>query len=213
MKELRCTLVSDGSSDRALIPSLTWLLQQHQVKYPIQFEWADLRRLRKPPQGLAQRIEKSLELYPCDLLFVHRDAERSSRQRRVKEIHKALAEVGSWSAGRTVCVVPVRMMEAWLLIEETALRQAAGNPLGKKPLQFPPIEALERLPSPKKTLHKLLRQASELTGRRLRKFPVSAGVQIVAGRIDDFSPLQVLPAFAALEGEIGGVVKEQGWRG
>ncbi len=28
-KELQCTLLSDGSSDKALIPILTWLLEQH----------------------------------------------------------------------------------------------------------------------------------------------------------------------------------------
>ena len=90
MRELRYTLVSDGSSDRALLPILSWLLIEHRVLCPIQAEWADLGRLRNPPKTLASRIEWSLDLYPCDMLFVHRDAEiraeRRSYQQRKAEI-------------------------------------------------------------------------------------------------------------------------------
>ncbi len=76
MRELRFTLVADGSSDRALLPIFIWLLREHFGRIPIQPEFADLRRLPNPPRELFERIAKSVELYPCDLLFVHRDAER-----------------------------------------------------------------------------------------------------------------------------------------
>ncbi|MEH2437636.1 MAG: hypothetical protein V7K25_25980 [Nostoc sp.] len=42
MKELCYTLLSDGSSDKALMPILTWLLREHQVECAIQSNWADL---------------------------------------------------------------------------------------------------------------------------------------------------------------------------
>ena len=124
MRELRYTLVSDGSSDRALLPILTWLLDEHRVRCPIQAEWADLRRLPSPPKNLAPRIEKSLELYPCDLLFVHRDAENRSYDQRRAEIDGVLATIGLTNPP-SVCVVPVRMLEAWLLFDEAALRRAS----------------------------------------------------------------------------------------
>ena len=76
MRELRFTLMADGSSDMALLPILVWLLRRHFGSIPIQPEFADLRRLQNPPNELFERIAKSIELYPCDLLFVHRDAER-----------------------------------------------------------------------------------------------------------------------------------------
>ena len=79
-------MVGDGSSDRALIPILTWLLRQHWDDVPIQPEFADLRWLPKPPRELSRRIDKSMELYPCDLLFVHRDAEGESVEQRREEI-------------------------------------------------------------------------------------------------------------------------------
>jgi hypothetical protein len=45
MKEIRYTLITDGSSDRALISILTWLLIELGVNIPIQSAWADLARL------------------------------------------------------------------------------------------------------------------------------------------------------------------------
>ena len=136
MKELRYTLVSDGSSDRALLPILSWLLDAHGVHYPIQADWADLRRLPDPPKNLASRIEKSLELYPCDLLFVHRDAENCTLARRKAEISEILTAM-SLARPPAVCVVPVRMLEAWLLFDEAALRRASGNPNGRTPPATP----------------------------------------------------------------------------
>ena len=120
--------MADGASDRALLPVLRWLLRQHCENLPIQPGFSDLRRLRKPPRRLAERIERSIELYPCDLLFVHRDAETESIDKREEEIRAALEESARGKMAPVICVVPVRMQEAWLLIDETALRRAAGNP-------------------------------------------------------------------------------------
>ena len=71
MQRLSYTLVSDGASDRALIPILSWLLRNLCGSLPIQSARADLRRLRNPPRSLVDRIQRSVALYPCDLLFVH----------------------------------------------------------------------------------------------------------------------------------------------
>ena len=204
MRGLRFTLVADGASDRALLPVLRWLLRQHCENLPIQPGFSDLRRLRKPPRRLAERIERSIELYPCDLLFVHRDAETESIDKREEEIRAALEESARGKMAPVICVVPVRMQEAWLLIDETALRRAAGNPAGSRPLDMPDVTRLEDLPDPKRTLHDLLRQASELHGRRLTKFNRDLGSHAhqVADRIDDFGPLRELAAFRRLEGHV-----------
>jgi hypothetical protein len=210
MRELRYTLVSDGSSDRALLPILSWLLVEHKVLCPIQPEWADLRRLPNPPVDLTSRIQQSLELYPCNLLFVHRDAEKQSYARRKAEINTALANISAINAP-SVCVVPVRMMEAWLLFNEPALRWAAGNPNGQTPLELPHPTSFEQLPNPKNVLHKLLRDASELRGRRLRRFDVRRSAGRVTEYIHDFGQLRTLPAFNALEADIQQIVTINQW--
>ena len=203
MRELTFTLLADGPSDAALIPILRWSLRQHMQLTTIQSEWADLRRLPNPPRDLPSRILEALKLYPCDVLFVHRDAENQNPNLRYSEIEEAMervaAEIGS---KKYVCIVPVRMQEAWLLINQAAIRRAAGNPNGKNALAMPDVSEIESIQSPKNRLLQLLKDASELRGRRLKKFRPTKHVHLIAANISDFSPLRQLPAFQRLEADI-----------
>ena len=202
MERLRFTLLADGASDRALLPVLTWLLRQYWSGIPIQSEFSDLRHLRNPPRSLSQRIDRSIELYPCDLLFVHRDAERESVEKRQEEVREALERSERGRTLPVICVVPVRMQEAWLLIDESALKKAAGNPASRQNLPMPDARRLEDLPDPKMVLRDLLRQASGHRGaRRLKKFNRDLGgcVHRVAQQIGDFGLLRGLTAFRELE--------------
>ena len=200
MEACSLTLVTDGTADRALIPPLTWLLHQGLPGIAVRIEWADLARLPQRPSGLAARIKAALDYYPCDVLLVHRDAERERREKRVAEIRSAIQETST--AIPHVCVVTVRMQEAWMLIDEAAIRGAAGNPNGNVALALPKLQRLEEEPDAKSVLHDLLRQASELTGRRLKKFSASANAHRVAELIGDWRPLRKLPAFVAFEKEL-----------
>ena len=211
MKEIRYTLVSEGSSDRALLPILNCLLRQHTAGYAIQAEWAELRHLPRPPREFAAKIRMSLDLYPCDVLFVHRDADKVAYNTRVTEIQRALSQVDVWDIERSIPVIPVRMTEAWLLLDEAALRHAAGNPNGRQQLEIPPLNRLEQLPDSKQILHQLLKDASELSGRHLKRFPVEASVWRITQFIHDFALLRALEAFQNLEQNVRQVVSAQGW--
>jgi hypothetical protein len=209
---LRYTLLSDGSSDTVLIPILTWLLEQHLPDYSIESAWADFRSLRRPPKLLPEKIRLALEYFPCDLLFIHRDAENQAPQWRVQEIRQALNEAAE--AGYTipvVCVIPVRMQEAWLLIDEKAIRKAANNPNGRNKLDMPHIHELEGLADPKEVLYQLLRDASEYTGRRLKQFRPEVQVHRINDFIEDFSVLFQLAAFETFHLELQECLSEQGW--
>lgn len=203
MKCLKYTLLCDGSSDRALIPIINWLFKEHFEHIPVQAEWADLYRLPQRPASLAERIDKALDYYPCDVLFIHRDAEAEPRLQRANEIGQAVKSMES-QLGHflSIPVIPVRMTEAWLLFDEEAIRTAASNPQGKIPLNLPPAKTVEDCPDPKELLYTALKSASELSGRRLKKFRPSERVHRVANLIANFSPLRVVPAFQRLETEI-----------
>jgi len=212
VSDLRYTLLSDGSSDRALLPILTWLLGQCGMRGTIIPTWADLGLLALPPKGLTARIEVSLQLYPCSLLFVHRDAESVSRESRVAEIERAARSLPpAVLALPTVAVAPVRMTEAWLLFDEHAIRTAAENPRGRQRIALPPVSRLEREFDPKATLHAALRNASGRRGRRLQQFSAEASAQSLSTLVTDFSPLRALPAFASLERYIAAAVTANGW--
>jgi hypothetical protein len=210
MNELRYTLVSDGSSDASLLPVLNWLLVENGVTRPLRPTWADLGRIKLPTNpSLADKLRISLEYYPCELLFVHRDAESQSREARVAEIENAVSAVTP--SPPVVCVIPVRMVEAWLLIDANAIKSAAGNSRYAGNLTLPDVSRLERLPDPKEILHELLKQACDLNRRRLRRYPVHQYARRVSDFIRDFSALRRLDAFNALEEEILAAIESHQW--
>lgn len=208
MKRIRYTLLSDGSSDKMLMPALDWLLKLHCPNHAIEPQWADLNRVPQPPKKLLERIKLALELYECDLLFVHRDAEKLPAVSRRQEILRALAGLNTPPA---VCVIPVRMQEAWFLFDEWAIRKAAGNPNGKQHIALPAVSTVESLPNPKETLFRLVREASELSGTRLKRLKPNRLAHNISQNIADFAPLRTVPAFECLEQELIKTIEPQGW--
>jgi hypothetical protein len=200
MESFRYTLLGDGSSDRCLSPILDWILGQIPglAGRGLVSQVADLRGIDPAPRDLAARIRAAFQQQPCEILFVHRDAERTTLEKRVTEIRQAAtsAEIPAY-----VPVVPIRMTEAWLLIEESAIRRAADNPNGRTVLGLPTLERLERESDPKRLLHECLRLASEKRGRRLEQFErdIPRRIHRVAALIHDYTPLRQLPAFTHME--------------
>ena len=103
-----------------------------------------------------------------DLLFVHRDADAAGHEERTREIVEASAKV-ELNVGQAP-IIPVRTTEAWVLLDEAAIRRVAGNPRGRELLDLPRPSRVERLAEPKETLESALVAASGCSGNRLRKF-------------------------------------------
>ncbi len=194
---LACTLLADGASDRALEPVLRWLLDTH-CPDPTNLQFAEY--LPGSPKGLAARMATALDQYPCELLFVHRDAESIHPEVRRREIDEAwtLQTVGQ----HLVAIIPVRMTEAWLLLDEAAIRSASGNPNGTMPLKLPVAARLESLKDPKELLFEALRTASGRSAGRLKAFSPEARRHRVAELMASYEPLRVLPSFVRLEAQL-----------
>lgn len=94
-----------------------------------------------------------------DIIFVHRDAESETIDSRVNEVREAVVDVlGGLPA---VAVVPIRMTEAWLLLDELAIREVAGRPSGTENLDLPPVRSVETIPNPKELLKDVLLRAGQ----------------------------------------------------
>jgi Domain of unknown function (DUF4276) len=200
-KALSVTLVADGSSDLyALTPIVTLLLDQH---CPVPFYVAQAESLGQGHQ-LEPRIRRALELFPCKLLLVHRDAEGLSIAAREKEIGEAIRQ--SQLAVPYVCAVPVRMTEAWLLADEFAIRCAAGNPSGTTPLELPRLQHIESAQA-KDALFQALQLASDLGTRRIRGFRPQQHRHRVAEALTNLAGLRKLPSFAHFETSLAGTLK------
>lgn len=194
MDVLTFTLVADGSSDRALVPLLEWLLTIKLTDRPFAVRMAE----GLPPwgDGLAARIGFAQAMYPCTALIIHRDSETEPWAVRLNQIEHA---VQNMSIQNWLPIVPIRMTEAWLLHDQRSIRRAAGRPNDSVDLALPRRQRWEAEPDPKNTLFTALRVASGLSGRRLKKFDLNSARSRVANLIDDFSYLRGLKCFDDFE--------------
>lgn len=204
---IRYTFLGDGSSDKALMKIIDWTFSQNFPELAISAQLAEFTHVREKIKTLEGRISKAIDLYPCDILFVHRDAEEVKKASQIvatreKEINEATKHV--------VCpyvpIVPVKMMETWLLTDIFAIRKAAGNRNSTVPIVLPNINKLETENNPKEMLHNCLKIASCLTGRRLESFNVGQAVHRVAEYTDDFSKLRGTYAYNKFEEKLKEVV-------
>lgn len=182
MKEMKITLIGDGSFDKTLQEIIRWLVNDLYPQQVFKIQFADFRYLPKPPSKSKpkEQMEKAKELYPFDLLIYQRDAETNTINTVAVRKSEIFSEIGYENKHTVVCVVPVKMMETWLMINKDAIKKAAGNRNYKGELSLPPIAKLEKENSPKEKLHDLLKTASNLKGRRLTKFNVHHSVHLVA---------------------------------
>jgi hypothetical protein len=92
------------------------------------------------------------------------------------------------------------MTEAWLLLDEQAIRQVAGNPNGRANLGLPTFREIERVADPKARLRECLLAASDATGRRRdmvrNRFPEHR--RQLLQRLDPNGPVASLKAWQAL---------------
>jgi hypothetical protein len=192
-------MLADGSSDEPLGRHVAALAGRHGVRLDV--VTPDFDRMNMPPgRRVRDRLQRMLELDPdFDALIVHRDAERWPRADRLNEIHAAMASLDvAWP---TVPVIPVRMTEAWLLLDEQAIREVAGRPTATESLDLPAAALVEALPDPKMRLQEALAAASGHSGRRLREFErdFPAHRRQLLDRLDRSGPVCRLPAWQALE--------------
>lgn len=160
-------LVAEGTSDHGLVPHLQELCVLCGADEATGIA-PDLGALPDPPGRQVRKcVEAAIRLEPrANLVFVHRDSDRGDPELRRQEITNAV----SGFAIKSVPVVPVRATEAWLLLDERAIRLVAENPRGRVDLKLPRPQSVHRVADPKAKLQDTLATASELSGRRLRRF-------------------------------------------
>lgn len=154
-------------------------------------------RLPPPPRKtVASKLQAVKDLGGAyDLVVLHRDADREGREPRLAEISAAARKV--MPEVPHVPVIPIRMTEAWLLLDEAEIRRVAGAPNGKTPLNLPKASRVESVPDPKAMLKETLALASGLKGRKLSTFNdrFSRNRAILLDRIDPEGPIRNVPSW------------------
>jgi hypothetical protein len=198
---IKYTLVSEGTSDQALLPILDWIFRAQRSDIAVNSEWADPGLFPNKPRGLAEKIRYSVAFFPCDVLFVHRDSDNESPSARRAEIEKAVLE-SKVDTTPYICVIPVQETEAWFLFDATAIRNYVGNPDGKEDLNLPKRSRIEQTSRPKERLLRAFEAARKSKGRRQKSYENAESLYTFALSLEDFAPLRALSAFGQLEADI-----------
>ncbi|MEU4351757.1 hypothetical protein [Streptomyces sp. NPDC023838] len=148
----------------------------------------------------AQQLSDSGHVY--DLVVIHRDSDREPPDRRRTEIAEAVAAVSPGVAH--VPVIPVRMLEAWLLLDQSAIREVAGNPNGKVALNLPKPARAESVADPKAMLKQAIATASEERGRGLQKLQArfSANRARLLQMLDREGPIKQLASWQSFADDL-----------
>lgn len=181
-RQLAYAVVADGGTDRLLVPIIQWAI--HRLDPGVEILEPEFRKRKG-------NVAEFLAAYRTgsQLVFVHRDAENAAIDVRLQEFRPLLRQ-------DVVPVVPVRMSEAWLLFDGSAIAKAAGSPSSSVPV--PALAQIETISDAKQRLDDLLfRAAGAPAGRRGRTFRRSITDRrvSVAEYITDYSPLESVPAF------------------
>ena len=209
-REVRFALLCEGSSDQALAAHLRKLLS-HCGAREVVGTAIPFGRVRPPKNRpgnlLARRIDTVLITDSAlDLVFIHRDANAVGHAARVSEIEEIMRGVRQGSDW--LPVIPVRTTEAWLLLDEAAIRRVAGNPRGNQALRLPKPSQVENVADPKETLRKALAEASGKQGRRLNTVRKSFNQhrRILLEQLPVGGALEQVPAWRFLERQVSAFV-------
>ncbi|MBB5115391.1 DUF4276 family protein [Micromonospora echinospora] len=203
--------IAEGSSDQPLAEHIQLLFYERGVE--LMLSSPEFERLSsKVTKDVESRIAAGLALNhdPVDLIVVHRDADNAGYQTRLHEITTAYAATPSQAA--LIPVIPVRMTEAWLLLDETAIRQVAGNPRGRTNLGLPKVHEVESISDPKARLADCILRAADETGRRrdVVKARFNEHRRQLLDRLEPSGPLGRLESWKRLTHAVDQVVK--GWK-
>ena len=108
-----------------------------------------------------------------------------------------------------IAVVPIQELEAWLLVDEGAIRRVVGRPKGRVDLQIPALVLIEKSSSCKDILRSALLAASETTGRgrdRVRQM-FDQHRMLLLERLDTDGPVRSLSAWLRLERDVSTAVE------
>jgi len=196
-------LICEGPSDEALVPHLRSLLVDCGAQEAIGTA-PDFGRLGQGVlKNIGDRIRVALQLEKhVDLLFVHRDSDSSNPIPRYNEISTGVTQSGYMNAW--IGVVPVQEMEAWLLLDESAIRRVSGRPKGRVVLNLPSPAHVEGITNPKKRLQDEILRASETSGRRRErlKSKLSALRTQLLAELRTGGPLKNVPSWVRLKTDI-----------
>ena len=194
--------VCEGTSDQPLADIVEYLFVERDVT--LRLSRPDFSVMDRVGRDVGSKLLTGSRLMgkPIDVAVVHRDADSAGRDSRCNEIQRAVeaSEIGC----NFVPIIPVKMTEAWLLLNEREIRIVAGNPNGRDDISLPRASEVERIADPKHRLQDCLSRAASARGRRRdtisKRFPQHR--RQLLERLNLHGPITTLSSWRALVQDI-----------
>ena len=198
MRYVQFGLLCEGSTDWAVLPALLEkaiqaLLAEDEVHD--HFEW------QIAPAGLPSddQIAKTVSTATYDVVLVHRDGAS-----RAEAVRTRIHEHGA------VPVVPVREMEAWLIVEPEAFARAANVSADRLSAKLPRGAAVEEISDPKAVMQEILESCFRRPPRGARSDDLEWYLEIVAAQVN-LEALRQLDAFRRTLVDLRKALAAMGW--
>lgn len=203
MISIRFVLIREGSSDNGLIPHLENLCVEVGADEVMSAAFDHQRIGTGSGSTVEAKLRAVLHHEPnANLIFIHRDADRRDSTPRHNEVASAIDAVSP--ENECVCVVPVQETEAWILLDDAAIRRVAGRLSGKVPLSLPKPSQVEFTANPKERLQQALLLAADLTGRKRDRFRAEfpSHRQLLLERLPTGGALNEVPSWVRLRDDL-----------
>ncbi len=147
------------------------------------------------------------EFRGCQVLVIHMDADAPSVERAMRERYtpgiqrvQTAREAGTDVCRQIIPLIPVRMLESWMLADGLTLCEVIGTDEDAQSLGLPAVpHQVEHLPEPKRVLADAVRQAIGPNRRRQRRTQNLAQIHESLGQRIRLDQLRLVPSFAIFE--------------
>lgn len=209
MNQLVIAFYGEGASDEKFLPPII----QRTVEQVILHHRGDAEVLplavlngqkirNKHSQQIERIVYAAQEAHGFHLLIVHADADSSNTHKAyIERIQPGIKAVQELARSQTAVypsilpIIPVRMVEAWMLADINAFQQVIGTHLTYSDLNFPQYpQQVESLQAPKTILQQAIKMALSRRSRQ-RPIPLDTIYEPLARQIS-LEHLVRIPAFA-----------------
>lgn len=222
MNVLVSALYAEGRSDERFLPvllqrTLAALLNLHASQAVDVWDPVIIRQVKRPTRE-ESILAAAEQCAGYNILFVHADADDTSTERAYSErIEPGLSMVQSAQNNgisvpqHLVPVIPIQMVEAWLLADAEALCDTIGIALADTAHLIPTgAHEIEGLADPKTRLLEIVRYAQLHRPRRRRNIVLGEYYEPMANRIQ-LHKLQRLSSYQRLQADLENVLRQLGF--
>ena len=203
MNVLVLALYAEGSTDNRFLPPIIQRTAERIITEYGQ-DLVDVSELVIVPKQQCQHREECIlnaarHVHHCHALIVHSDADGRTLDRalseRIQPGFDLVYRTDKAACKHLVPVIPVQMIEAWMLADHGALCAVIGTDLSPQKLGLPnrPTE-VERDANPKQTLREVIQKAVSHRPRRRRQFDFSNHQEYLAHMIN-LDTLNSVPSY------------------